>query len=220
MVDGLADGRHVVAKQVPRAELIREVLCNLLARAANIPAPDCFVLSTIRGEDERWFASERSGHDYLRAFRANQLNFEGVKHGLPLWRLVAFDTWIGNEDRTPQNLLLRAPGDFLPIDHGEALPPGMKPDSRYRNTLARHLIAEERDSPQALAAEVRHAMADFANVDFSGILIAGLPEGWGANPEFEEWCRVLKERMRYLPDLVETEFKTGQGSTILEFQRV
>ena len=62
-------------------------------------------------------------------------------------------------------------------------------------------------------------MADFADVDFSQILFAGLPEGWGANPEFAEWCRVLRERLRYLPDLIEAEFKTGQDSTIWEFQR-
>ena len=63
-------------------------------------------------------------------------------------------------------------------------------------------------------------MADFADIDFNQILMAGLPEGWNANPEFTEWCGVLKERLRYLPNLVEAEFKTGQGSTILEFQSV
>ena len=129
-------------------------------------------------------------------------------------------SWIGNEDRTPKNLLFQAPREFLPIDHGEALPSGMRPDSRYRNALARHLLAEERDSPQALAAQVRKEMADFADIDFNQILMAGLPEGWNANPEFTEWCGVLKERLRHLPDLVEAEFKTGQGSTILEFQSV
>ena len=219
LAQGLFGDHRVFAKQVPRSELIREVLCNLLAQAVSIPIPNCFVLSTDQDDGDRWFASERSGTDYLRTFRGNQSNFEGLKEGPSLWRLVAFDTWIGNEDRTPKNLLFQAPGEFLPIDHGEALPSGMKPNSRYRNRLARHLIAEGRDSPQALAAQVRRAMADFADVDFSQILIAGLPEGWGANPEFAEWCRVLRERLRYLPDLIEAEFKTGQGSTIWEFQR-
>lgn len=220
LVDGQFDGHRVLAKTVSRAELIREVLCNLLAQAASIRVPDCFVLHTSQDGDERWFASAQSGNDYLRAFRGNQANFEGLQHGPSLWRLIAFDTWIGNEDRTPKNLLFQAPGEFLPIDHGEALPSGMKPDSRYRNMLARHLIAEERDSPQALAAQVRQAMASFADVNFSQILMAGLPEGWNANPEFTEWCSVLRERLRNLPDLIEAEFRTGQGSTILEFQRV
>lgn len=219
LIEGITGDHRVLGKEVSRAELIREVLCNLLAQAANIRVPDCFVLRIGQGEGEFWYGSTYSGRDYLRTFRGNQSNFEGLKDGPSLWRLIAFDTWIGNEDRTPKNLLFQAPGEFMPIDHGEALPSGMKPNSRYRNRLARHLIAEEKDSPQALAAQVRRSMADFADVDFSQILIAGLPEGWGANPEFAEWCRVLRERLRYLPDLIEAEFKTGQGSTIWEFQR-
>ena len=220
LIEGLTGDHHVLGKEVSRAELIREVLCNLLAQAASIRVPDCFVLRMGQGQEEFWYGSTYSGRDFLRTFRGNQSNFEGLKDGQSLWRLIAFDTWIGNEDRTPKNLIFQASGEYMPIDHGEALPSGMVPDSRYRNRLARHLIAEKRDSPQALAAQVRRAMTDFADVDFSQILIAGLPDGWGANPEFTAWWKVLRERMRYLPDLIEAEFNTGQGSTILEFKSV
>ena len=46
LIEGFVDDHRVLGKEVSRAELIREVLCNLLAQAASIRAPDCFILRT------------------------------------------------------------------------------------------------------------------------------------------------------------------------------
>lgn len=65
LIEGITGDHRVLGKEVSRAELIREVLCNLLAQAANIRVPDCFVLRIGQGEGEFWYGSTYSGRDYF-----------------------------------------------------------------------------------------------------------------------------------------------------------
>ena len=221
---GVYDNRRLFAKQTSRQELIREVLCNLLAQATDIPVLDCFVVRPVDAvsddpvPDEYWFATELSGQDYARAARSNLTQTTDLTSWPFFLRAVAFDSWIANEDRTPQNLLFLGRNQYALIDHGEALPEAMTSSSLSRNNLARHMIQGNPGvNPRELAKLVIDSAHQFAHVEFSKILLAGLPEGWRGNPEFERYCRLLADRLHHLPRLIETEFETGQGSLILEF---
>ena len=88
----------------------------------------------------------------------------------------------------------------------------MGPKSHYRNNFAEIWIARnERINPDKLAEKVKQKIGHFANVDFAQIAVAGLPNGWGGNPEFWNCCQLLHDRLEFLPQLIDKVFKTSQG---------
>ena len=117
------------------------------------------------------------------------------------------------------NLLFEGGNGYSLIDHGDALPPGMGPESRYQNKFAELLIAQnEQASRDRLAEKVKQKMRHFVDVDFAQIATAGLADGWGGNPEFWNCCRLLRDRVEYLPQLIDTVFKTSQGQILWDIK--
>ncbi len=105
-------GVPVIAKRLPRYELIREVVCNLLAQAVEIPVPECFVVEYEQAQlentsvDRYWFATHYSGaSSYARAARSNLVQTTELMKWAHFLPSIGFDTWIGNQDRTMTNLL-------------------------------------------------------------------------------------------------------------------
>ena len=212
-------------KDIPAYELVREVLCNLVAQAVGLEVSNCFV---VRPHSDRGglaqgskflFATELFSGGTLAhtartpALRANS----GISGWQGLRKAIAFDTWVGNEDRTAENLVFLGKNKFALIDHGEAFPPNMSDRSEHRNLLAGHLLAlSERVSKQGLARSVLNECSHFSQVDMNGILVASLAESWNGNPEFAECCRLLTDRLNYLPKLIEALFDSGQGQLLLD----
>ena len=134
LAQGWAGDTRVIAKSVPRHELIREVVCNLLAQAIGLPVPYCFVVESEQQHLEdvtktkHWFATQYFGaSSYRHVVRSNLMQTMDLTkwpHFLPS---IAFDTWIGNQDRTMTNLLFEGRNRYSLIDHGEALPQNMGP---------------------------------------------------------------------------------------------
>lgn len=226
LAQGWVDGVTVVAKSLPRHELIREIVCNLLAQAVGLPVPECFVVEYEQAQpvnvysNRYWFATLYTGAStYRRLARGNMvqtLDLTQWTHFLPS---IGFDTWIGNQDRTMTNLLFEGRNRYSLIDHGEALPQDMLPETRYRNTFAEILIARnERVSRDKLSEKVKQKIGHFTSADFAQIAIAGLPDGWGGNPEFWNCCQLLSDRVEYLPQLVDTVFRTSQGQILWDIK--
>lgn len=226
LAQGWAGEAQVIAKMLPRHELIREVVCNLLAQAVGLPVPECFVVEFEHGKSEtnpaqsHGFATQYTGAiPYSRVVRSNlnqTIDVTKWAHFLPS---IGFDTWIGNQDRTMTNLLFEGGNGYSLIDHGDALPPGMRPESRYQNKFAELLIAQnEQASRDGLAEKVKQKMGHFVDVDFAQIATARLPDGWGGNPEFWNCCRLLRDRVEYLPRLIDTVFKTSQGQILWDIK--
>ena len=209
----------VVAKRVQRYQLVREVLGSLLAQVLDLPTPTPYVLDATMSN---WPTADANRYVFATEYQAlGDLSRRAVQAPetsarLAVWRrlprVIAFDTWIANGDRTPANLLHSTGGDFLLIDHGDALPSGMRPSTASRNGLARHMVATQAHrSPQELALSVRDACADFGSVEFKRLSAAASVDGWGGNPEFGECVRLLGDRLNELPGLIEEEFRLGQG---------
>lgn len=117
------------------------------------------------------------------------------------------------------NLLFEGRNRYSLIDHGEALPQGMHPTSRYRNKFAEDWIARnEQVSRDKLAEKVKQKIGHFASVDFGQITIAGLPNGWNGNPEFWNCCQLLSDRVEYLPQLIDEVFKTSQSQILWDIR--
>ena len=215
-------GTELVAfKRIPRHQLVREVLCNLLAQMVGIPVPTPFVLD-IR-ESELWdgaepfvFGTRYVGYrDLLQRVRQSPTAVDRLVSWPSFLASVAFDEWIANEDRTLSNLLFAGRREFLLIDHGEALPNRMNEGTKFRNGLARHLIASEPRTPrQSLAQRVKESCAEFGQLDFRQLEIAALLGSWNGNPEFGECLRLLRDRVNELPALIEKEFQVGQAQLL------
>lgn len=217
---GVYGNHRLFAKQTTPQELVREVLCNLLAQAAGIPVPKCFVIKPSGGaaDDQFWFATEVAGRNYARAARSNLVQTTDFTNWRFFLQTVAFDSWIANDDRTPQNLLFLGLNEYALIDHGEALPEAMEASDSFRNNLVQHMIAANPDvARRTLAKQVTDSARRFADIKFSEIQMAGMPRGWRGNPEFARYCILLTDRLNHLPQLIETEFGTAQGNLILEF---
>lgn len=218
-VIGVCDGGPVVAKPTSRWQLVREVLCNLLAQELRIPAPVCFVLkhtsaSLHQSDPGRfWFGTEQLGRNYLRTLRSNLSNPPDLLAWPYLMHAIAFDAWIANGDRTLQNLLFLGQNKFALIDHGEALPPETSPNSSHPNLLAEHIFQSGSSvNRNNLARRITQAASHFRNVEFSRIVSAALADGWGGNPEFIELCKLLGRRLEHLPALIEAQLGTAQRS--------
>ena len=167
-----------------------------------------------------WFATQyRGANPYSRVARSNLTQTSDLTKWAHFLPSIGFDTWIGNRDRTMTNLLFEGRNRYSLIDHGEALPQDMQPRSGYRNEFAEVLIAKnERVSRDRLAEKVKQKIGHFADVDFAQIAIAGLPDGWCGNPEFWNCCRLLRDRVEYLPQLIEEVFRTSQGHILWDIK--
>ena len=226
LAQGWAGDARVIAKSLPRYELIREVVCNLLAQAVDLPVPECFVVEYEQAQSENtsaeryWFATQYTGASpYSRVVRSNFTQTADLTKWAHFLPSIGFDTWIGNQDRTKTNLLFEGRNRYSLIDHGEALPQDMRPESRYRNEFAEIWIARnEQVSRDRLAEKVKQKIGHFANVDFAQIAIAGLPDGWSGNPEFWNCCQSLRDRVEYLPQLIDAVFRTSQGQILWDIK--
>ena len=128
---------------------------------------------------------------------------------------IAFDEWIANGDRTASNLLYMGPKDFCLIDHGEALPSGIGPNTKCANRLARHLVASNTAvHPQDLSKRVLDSCANFSTVNFDQIEVAAAAPSWGGEKMMRECIRLLRDRITHLPMLVEEEFRVNQGQLL------
>ena len=211
----------VVVKRLPRFQLVREVVCSLLAELVGIPVPTPYVLDTQgsewdEGEPRYVFGTGYEGYsDLLSPARESPVAVQRLLQWPSFLAAVGFDEWIANEDRTLSNLLVAGRRDFLLIDHGEALPNHMGDDTKLRNGLARHLVASESSANRHdLVQSVKAACVHFGAVELAPLETAGMVGSWNGNPEFSACLRLLHRRLSALPALIEEEFRLGQGQLL------
>ena len=211
----------VAFKHTPHHQLVREVLCNLLAQMVGIPVPRPCILDIRQTElsesgEPFVFGTRYEGYsDLLQRTRESPTAVDRLV-GWPSFLVsIAFDEWIANEDRTLSNLLFAGRREFLLIDHGEALPNHMDKGTKFRNGLARHLIASEARTPrQSLAQRVKDSCTGFCQLNYGQLETAALLGAWKGNPEFGECMRLLQDRVNELPALIEEEFHVGQAQLL------
>ena len=210
---------HVQVKRTSLHELVREVLCSLLAQAVGLPVPVPYVLDA-RGSSWRtpdashvFGAGYVAGRSLMRAARQAPATINDLLRWPLLFTAIAFDEWIANGDRTASNLLYMGPREFLLIDHGEALPNSIdRPDTKLGNHLARHLAASDPTAhPQELSQRVLASCANFGTVNFGQIEVAAASPSWGGEGMLRECIRLLGDRIEHLPKLIEEEFRVEQG---------
>ena len=217
--DTTAGRSRVLVKHTPLHELVREVLCNLLAQAVALPVPVPYVLKRSRGPTrtiDHVFGTDFSGGRSLaRAAREAPATGNHLLRWPAFLKAIAFDEWIANGDRTAGNLLYLGRKGFALIDHGEALPNGIGPDTKVPNRLARHLVASDPTAhPQDLSERVLASCAHFGTVNFGQVEIAASAPSWRGQTMLSECIRLLRDRIEHLPALVEEGFRVKQGQLL------
>lgn len=218
---------RVFVKPFRSYQLVREVLCNLLASALGLPVPRAVLLDVssspegrrlldLHGEGKFAFGVERRGVDLRQVLRRNRRTEDMLLEWALLPRAIAFDEWVGNEDRTASNLLFEGRGHYLLIDHEQALPAGFAPTTKIRNGLAQHAKAlGSAGEHQVFAGRVKKELAQFASISLDNVRRATLGGAWKAEPELSECIRLLEDRLPSLPSLVDQEFASSQGRLLL-----
>ena len=225
---------RVLAKRVPHHELVREVLCNLLAQAVDLPVPMPYVLdirevewpmakSPLRNATPRTPVRSdyvfgtlfRQGRNLVRVARQAPGTIDEIVKWAKFLPAIAFDEWIANEDRNASNLLYSGRREFELIDHGEALPNGMGRNTKLANRLARHLVASQSTAHRRdLSQRVLESCSEFGRVNFHQVEVAANARAWGGQPVLEECIRLLEDRLTHLPILIEEEFRVDQGQLL------
>ena len=169
----------VFVKPCRSYQLVREVLCNLLAGALGLPVPRAVLLDVSsspggrhlldrHGEGKFAFGVQRRGVDLRQVLRRNRRTEDMLLDWPLLPRAIAFDEWVGNEDRTAANSLFEGRGRYLLIDHEQALPTALAPTTKMRNSLAEHAKAQgSAGQHQMFAGRGKNELAQFVSPDYS-----------------------------------------------------
>ena len=211
--DRLADA---YVKAVPKYQIVREVVCALLAQHIDLPVlrPGVVLLhGAFFDTDEQFaFATLATDQRPLIGMRDDSVLRAQLSRWPYLALAIAFDEWIANSDRTVRNLLFRGASDFVLIDHGEAIPAEMTAGgSSTANLLARLAYSGvSRDEELAAVRRVQQAATRFDEIDMKGIENASLAGHWDPDGMLRECCRLLTDRLNHLDDLIAQRFGDRQ----------
>ena len=211
-------------KLIPPYQIVREVLCALIAQEVGLPVlrPGVVLLN-----DAPFQTSERVAYgtlatpeqSLLRSMHDDSVLRSQLSRWPHLPLAIAFDEWIANSDRTVRNLLFRGASDFVLIDHGEAIPNGMPVGGAVPNLLARLAYADvNRDELRLAVGRVQDAAVAFDRIDMVSIQNASLAGNWDLDGMLSECCRFLTDRLAHLNDLIAQSLGVGQRNLPLRLQ--
>ena len=188
-------------------DVAREAICAVLARKLYLPMLQPYYVSvdrvTLGGHVPRNSINVAFGleADILPTFRITDFQIE---EELSKWqevlRLAAFDEWIFNRDRVPNNLLFAGDGNFWLIDHDDALP-GYASASAIANSQLLQLLSHNKSEIELfrMRRELRTFIKDYRSIDWNEIFDLLLPHQLtGSIPAFNQHIDFLNARIEYL----------------------
>lgn len=215
----------VMLKLLDSRRLFIECLCALVGRNLGLPVPRPYLVRVRPGQVEG--AQSASGLGFgsslitvpnlSRAMRSR----EDIRLALQEWSLlqgaIAFDELIANSDRNMSNILLAPSQEIHLIDHDQAIPPLVTPESIVRNEL----LAISTEELQAF--ERRSVELKFEALDISQYEVAiSKATSSGNLAVLSQGCRgdtihqFLLERTQTVKSMILEKLKNGEqigGST-------
>jgi hypothetical protein len=123
----------------------------------------------------------------------------------------AFDEWIGNDVRSPSDILVSPESRIYLIDHEAALAEGMDVDASVTNWLAQRLVEGlDVDGRMALLRRVRGRIAALHRVALGPVPLAAQYSQDGV-PIYESLVKFLAERLAYVDQLLSQRIVPEQG---------
>ena len=187
--------------------IAREAICAVLARKLYLPMLQPYYVNV----DPITLGEAVPGNsinvafgleaDTLPSFRMTNLQME---EQLSKWqdvlRLAAFDEWIFNRDRIPNNLLYAGDGNLWLIDHDDALPSYPSPSGSANSQLLQ-LLSHNKSEFELfnMRKTLRTFVAEYRSIDWEELFQLLLPHNLtGSIPMFNRHIAFLKERIDYL----------------------
>ncbi len=191
-------------------DIAREAICAVLARKLYLPMLQPYYVSvdrvTLGGHLPRNSINVAFGleADSLPNFRIASY---GMEEDLSRWheasRLAAFDEWIFNRDRIPNNLLFAGDGNYWLIDHDDALPEYASPSANASSQMLQ-LLSHNKSEIElfGIRNELRTFIAGYRSVDWEEILELVLPhELTGSVSMFNRHIDFLSARTEHLDQI-------------------
>ena len=208
-------------------EIAREAICAVLARKLFLPMLQPYYVSvdpaTLGGHVPRnpinvAFGLEADGLPNFR-IASFQLDEELSKWQEAL-RLAAFDEWIFNRDRIPNNLIFAGEGSFWLIDHDDALP-GYALPSASANSQLLQLLGHNKSEIELfrIRKELRTFVAEYRSIDWNEIFdLVRSDQLTGSATMFNSHIRFLRRRIEHLDRIFSESLGIRQGELNLNTQ--
>lgn len=161
-----------------------EVLSAQVANALGLPTPTPYIV-TVKGQHVG-----RSNNSPLIGFGTLDLSTRSMARPVRDLELLftlleklkiedlsaAFDEWIANDVRSPNDILVCPEAKIFLIDHEAAMPEGLRPDQAITNWLASRLMERLSNTERlALLKKIRARLIKFRKIN----LVDGAPLGVG-----------------------------------------
>lgn len=202
-------------------DVAKEALCAVLARCLYLPVPQPFYVYT-----DPINAGQASGNRFNIAFglqeellpfrrlRDDDIAARELLSWSSLYQCAAFDAWIANGDRFPDNLLFAGNHDFWMIDHDDALAGYLLPSSSVNSRLFEIIRAgkSEHELYQIRERMLSYAK-DYAEIDWNHIKKLVRPiELPGSEQYFDGYIEQLRKRGQHMRSIITTELGIKQAS--------
>lgn len=214
----LSDGAQeaVFAKYLSDIEIVGEIFCSLLCRAAGLPSPEPVVLRC-QQSNRLMFGSIDLPYPNCSQFLNLDPNdpdaIVRLAALLDSWpdfcAVVAFDEWINNRDRNPGNILWADIRTFYLIDHGKSLQ--LDPHYPDRNKLVDYWLHVHRADVRRVATTLAAAINSTAG--FAGIQLAAVSNelpGGGNNANVVTFEQFVAMRLGNIDNFIRMRFPNAQ----------
>ena len=212
--------KRAYVKLLKIEDIAKEALCAVLARKLYLPMLQPYYVGvdrmTVGGASPANAFNVAFGleADNLPAF---QLTDNQMDEEVCLWsealRLAAFDEWIFNRDRIPNNLVFAGDGHFWLIDHDDALPSYASPSTSANNQLLQ-LLSHNKSEFELfdMRRRLRTYLEQYKSIDWKEIIALLLPDVLPkSHPIFHRHIDFLKERTSYLDEIFSQVLGMRQG---------
>jgi len=220
---GIIFSRHgpcgAYLKILDRRKLVIECLASMVGRAHDLPIPAPFLVRVsghqLQGFDPDYqglaFGCEESTAPCLERLTRDR---EQIARLLRRWKRAsdgaAFDSWIGNGDRTAKNILWSDTANYVGlIDHDDAFPDWLTPDGETANGILQ-LLCEDSDelSRQRHRKSTIKSTANYLSTVWpdSGVF----PELLNSDEHLAALVTFLRARLQHLPKLITIASGTRQ----------
>jgi len=216
-------------KLIDERTLSIELVCAIIGRKLSLPIPQPFLvrvptqtIATVTSEEIAFGLEAVNYPSISSTIREDRFIREAVLKWDHITRCAAFDTWIGNSDRIPHNLLFDGKNNFQMIDHGDALPSYMSVETPTHNKLLQYLKEENTGefARQSVLKALLQEAEKFHNVNLADIHSRVVNSNRSIAPEtVERILNILHSRLNYLSDIYKTQLDIRQRDFIYDTQR-
>lgn len=217
------DQTTVYVKALSSRKLLVECVAAMIGRAHDLPIPRPYLLMVegrflpgFEWPEAQFWAYGAEASDFPSLARLTRDRDE-ICRRLRGWRraseAAAFDSWIGNQDRTEKNLLWADDASQVQlIDHDDALPDWLTPEGETVNQIMQLLCGErsEHERHQHRRTALK-ATEPYRKTDFDGAVeAAAWAERFARAQDLAGLLTFLANRIEHLPRIIAAAAGTRQ----------